>query len=108
MVDGGLYERWIAAFCMSVGRPRSALRANLVRLGVMDHSVRGRACHFARDTPDDNSAEPKEFGRRGPEGAAGELDWALKLGPPSIPSGRSPSGGWTVCGGCALATFFFC
>ena len=108
MVGGGLYERWIAAFCMSVVRPRSAPRANLVRLGVLDHSVRGHAYHFARVIPDDNSAELKEFGRRGPEGAAGELDWALKLGPPSILSGRSPSGGWTVCGGCALATFFFC
>ena len=108
MVDGGLYERWIAAFCMSVVRPRSALRANLVRLGVMDHSVRGRACHFARVIPDDNSAEPKEFGRGGPKGAAGALDWALKLGPPNTLLGRSPSGGRTVRGGCALASFFFC
>ena len=67
---------------------RIARLAQIVRLGVMDHSVRGRACHFARVIPDDNSAEPKEFGRGEPRGAAGALDWALKPGLSSFPSGR--------------------
>ena len=48
--------------------------------------ARGDApCRFARKTSDDNSAEPKKFGKGGLRGAAGALEWVLKPGLPSIP-----------------------
>ena len=95
----------MAAFCTLAGHPSMALCVSVVRLGVRARARGDVSSRFARNTCDDNSAEPKKVGKGGLRGAAGALEWVLKPGLPSIPFGRSPFGGWIVTRGAHLPLF---